>query len=116
MGNDDIATGMTDMLLLPLSLQREEACGVFSEALAELELSEREASRQREEEEASQQLQETYRVGVVWRSSEPSSLISLGDCRQAMWMGYRVLCCLRLCWQRTLMQRGLLSYQTWQPC
>ena len=39
---------------------------MFSEALAELELSEREASRHREEREASEQLQETYRVGGGW--------------------------------------------------
>ena len=68
MGNDTLVY-MAEIFCLPPSLppslpsQREEACGVFSEALAELELSEREASRQREEEEASQQLQETYRVG-----------------------------------------------------
>lgn len=42
--------------------QREEACTVFSEDLAELELSEREAARKKEEADAAQQLQDTYKV------------------------------------------------------
>lgn len=46
--------------------QREAACAVFSEDLAELELSEREAARKREEMDAAQQLEETYRVGGLY--------------------------------------------------
>ena len=45
----------------PLS-QREAVSGMFSEALAEVELAEREARRRREEREEERQLQETYQV------------------------------------------------------
>ena len=59
--------------------QREAVGDMFSEALAEVEMSEREFSRRREEAEAERQLQETYKVYsmlVVHRSSEHTLLIS----------------------------------------
>lgn len=84
--------------------QREAACAMFTEDLAELELSEREAVRKREEMDAAHQLEETYRVGSGHLYCREKGVVVPAPAiqppivyRQPIWMACKVQLCLRLC-------------------